>query len=340
MFNRVKFMSFYLNHIAALSLNMAKPIQPRLPGVFEAAPEINQAANEPAEAWNIELAAPKQELRPEPLAQENHNAPKPLSVNRFVNTAEQSPAPLPVHEPPTNPLMTAVSNPQPKISSHTANSPQPKPLPEMQNINSAPLGQNNTPQISEIEAVKPNIQKQAEHFQPVTALKTADENPVTQPSVRYKPAVERIIEHTVIERTLIDRGDNNITPVLTEHKDPAEQSKQSTFDSPQPNVAADIPVTPKISQHSPVADLKQANPVAAPAKSVLEPRIQVHTPPKETPKIEELGTPLTEPTIQVTIGRIEIRATQNTDKTPAKPRTASTTLSLDDYLKQRNGGRS
>ncbi len=331
-------MSFYLNHIAALSLNMAKTIQPRLPGVFEAAPEINQAANEPAEAWNIEHAAPKQELRPEPLAQENHNTPKPLSADRFVNTAEQNPAPLPVHELPTNPLMVAVSNnPQPEISSHPASSPQP--LPEIQTTNSAPLGQNNTPQISEIEAVKPNIQKQAEHFQPVTALKTADENPVTQPSVRYKPAVEKIIEHTVIERVLIERGDN-ITPVLTKHKDPAEQPKQSTFDSPKPNVAADIPVTPKISQHSPVADLSQANPVAAPAKSVLEPRIQAHTPPKETPKIEELGNPHTEPTIQVTIGRIEIRATQNTDKTPAKPRTASTTLSLDDYLKQRNGGRS
>ena len=46
------------------------------------------------------------------------------------------------------------------------------------------------------------------------------------------------------------------------------------------------------------------------------------------------------PTIQVTIGRIEIRATQVSDKSSAKPRAASATLSLDDYLKQRNGGRS
>jgi len=46
------------------------------------------------------------------------------------------------------------------------------------------------------------------------------------------------------------------------------------------------------------------------------------------------------PTIQVTIGRIEIRATQTTDKPTAKPRAASTTMSLDDYLKQRNGGKS
>jgi hypothetical protein len=45
------------------------------------------------------------------------------------------------------------------------------------------------------------------------------------------------------------------------------------------------------------------------------------------------------PTIQVTIGRIEIRATQATDKPTARPRAASTTMSLDDYLKQRNGGK-
>lgn len=46
------------------------------------------------------------------------------------------------------------------------------------------------------------------------------------------------------------------------------------------------------------------------------------------------------PTIQVTIGRIEIRATQISDKAAAKPRPAAATLSLDDYLKQRDGGRS
>jgi hypothetical protein len=54
----------------------------------------------------------------------------------------------------------------------------------------------------------------------------------------------------------------------------------------------------------------------------------------------QLGTEATPaPTIQVTIGRIEIRATQVADKPVAKPRSASTTMSLDDYLKQRGGGR-
>jgi hypothetical protein len=42
------------------------------------------------------------------------------------------------------------------------------------------------------------------------------------------------------------------------------------------------------------------------------------------------------PTIQVTIGRIEIRAT--TASTPAQPRQTGPRLSLDEYLRRRNGG--
>jgi hypothetical protein len=42
------------------------------------------------------------------------------------------------------------------------------------------------------------------------------------------------------------------------------------------------------------------------------------------------------PTIQVTIGRIEIRASQTNSPVPSKPRPSSG-MTLDDYLKQRNG---
>lgn len=45
---------------------------------------------------------------------------------------------------------------------------------------------------------------------------------------------------------------------------------------------------------------------------------------------------ITPPTIHVSIGRIEIRASQTNTPAAAKPRAANT-MSLDDYLKQRNG---
>jgi len=44
-----------------------------------------------------------------------------------------------------------------------------------------------------------------------------------------------------------------------------------------------------------------------------------------------------EPTIQVTIGRIEVRATQAQAKSPSKPKQQNT-MGLDEYLRKRNGG--
>jgi hypothetical protein len=49
------------------------------------------------------------------------------------------------------------------------------------------------------------------------------------------------------------------------------------------------------------------------------------------------GAPPSVPTIQVTIGRVELRATS--PATPARtPRSGPHVMSLDDYLKQRGGG--
>jgi hypothetical protein len=45
------------------------------------------------------------------------------------------------------------------------------------------------------------------------------------------------------------------------------------------------------------------------------------------------------PSIQVSIGRIEIKANPASASPAAKPKAAPTTLSLDDYLKQRKGDR-
>jgi hypothetical protein len=71
-----------------------------------------------------------------------------------------------------------------------------------------------------------------------------------------------------------------------------------------------------------------------------QPTARQNTPSQTDVRFVQSATDATPtPTVQVTIGRIEIRATQITDKPAAKLRTANTTMSLEDYLKQRNGGR-
>jgi hypothetical protein len=90
----------------------------------------------------------------------------------------------------------------------------------------------------------------------------------------------------------------------------------------------------------------QSNAIEPPALAIKPANITIRPAQSETPSaLANLGwqsSPAIEttptPTIQVSIGRIEIRANQTTNTTPAKPR-ASNTQSLDDYLKQRNGER-
>ncbi|HRQ40319.1 MAG TPA: hypothetical protein PLD25_20600 [Chloroflexota bacterium] len=57
-----------------------------------------------------------------------------------------------------------------------------------------------------------------------------------------------------------------------------------------------------------------------------------HQPPVTTP-------PESAPTVQITIGRIEVRATPPTPTKVEKKRPQTPVLSLDEYLRQRNGGR-
>jgi hypothetical protein len=44
------------------------------------------------------------------------------------------------------------------------------------------------------------------------------------------------------------------------------------------------------------------------------------------------------PTIQVSIGRVEVRAARQPEPAPRQARATSASMSLDEYLRQRNGG--
>jgi len=85
-----------------------------------------------------------------------------------------------------------------------------------------------------------------------------------------------------------------------------------------------------------LAPVKPAGIVVRPEQSTARQNAPSQTSGRFVPSATD-ATPA--PTVQVTIGRIEIRATQIADKPAAKSRTANTTMSLEDYLKQRNGGR-
>lgn len=84
--------------------------------------------------------------------------------------------------------------------------------------------------------------------------------------------------------------------------------------------------------------LKPMNPLVAELKPIV-PALTGFKDAVARQPVDVRPEPTPMPTIQVTIGRIEIRATQTSEKSAAKPRPAQATMSLDDYLKQRDGGR-
>jgi hypothetical protein len=67
---------------------------------------------------------------------------------------------------------------------------------------------------------------------------------------------------------------------------------------------------------------------------VVKPFVRPYIEPTD---FKRAGQPAPTPTIQVTIGRIEVRATSPATP-PSKPRAASPAMSLDEYLRRRKGG--
>lgn len=77
-----------------------------------------------------------------------------------------------------------------------------------------------------------------------------------------------------------------------------------------------------------------------PAPVVARPQV-THAPPAEQaapPATKEASTQAAAPTIQVTIGRVEVRATPLPAPAPKRPRAKPPVMSLDEYLRQRNQG--
>jgi len=77
-----------------------------------------------------------------------------------------------------------------------------------------------------------------------------------------------------------------------------------------------------------------------PAPVVARPQV-THVPraePAAPPATKEAPAPEAAPTIQVTIGRVEVRATPPPAPAPQRPRAKPPVMSLDEYLRQRNRG--
>lgn len=87
---------------------------------------------------------------------------------------------------------------------------------------------------------------------------------------------------------------------------------------------------------APAAPLPPSASTPSPSIVMVQPVVRSAPPPAAVAEAAEAPAPA--PVIEVSIGRIEVRATQ-APASAAPVRHASSALSLDDYLRRRGGGR-
>jgi hypothetical protein len=137
-----------------------------------------------------------------------------------------------------------------------------------------------------------------------------EEQPIARPAIaRKKPVIERELETIIIrEKPILD-----------------ESARQNQ------SIARPLPMEVSASSHA-----KEDEDSKAPRVFV-----QSHIAPLIETGPEHLSLNRTtiqpQPTVHVTIGRIEVRAVQSS-QSPARPRAATTVMNLDDYLRRRSQG--
>jgi hypothetical protein len=248
---------------------------------------------------------------------------QPRLASRFEN--QDAPlAPNPVEQ---DTIQSARAVPQPH--EHIEQAPNTNFSRPLQS-NIQPLVENIYPteiRVQEIPAMKPAQAQDAINQVTPTKLPVAKTPP---PAIMAtNTIVERHFEQVSVPTPSIKLEEIRIPNAKHEHLEPTVIKEPAKYlpvkeDKPEPRIiekreATSDPVKPTSIRVQQV----QIEPITAPAVNY-----------SNIPRAEVDVTPT--PTIHVSIGRIEIRASQTSSPAPTKSR-ASNGMSLDDYLKQRNG---
>lgn len=315
-------MSDYLDNLVNRTISPDNIVSPRPASLFETAPVgVSPFANHPHdlnpegdEVENESLAAsvtPAPPMRVGPL-------PPPLTNAEPTSHTTRPPGlhPAPTF-PPTPPtlLPTPVVQTAPHVEKHQPdNDPMPIPTPIIQQtiIEKTVDSRTNTVLATEEKpALAPKTQKVFETIvQPVLIPPVADTSPLpTKPQPLQKTAEsQKLTPEPHFKQVEVQRI---VEPFLPADPQQNRESQRSP-----------VPLADTAPNSEPMAGQPRLVPRIEPAITV--PKQVIPAPPA--------------PTIEVTIGRIEVRATppaSNPKKQPAQP----LVMSLDEYLRQRvNGG--
>ena len=318
-------MSHYLSHLAALTLNQVKPIQPRLASRFE----------------------------------------MPIERGNDVDTAQESGVAPPVHSQSAPVIMTDIPVAQKVVTPATEIQKEPS--------NQEPFRIIERTEFVIKKSESPSGEQPlslAQNVAPIDIKQASRVTPLVSEIVRQQPSysIPKDLPATENTRTIVERVQEHFTEtthnefVIRELIAPLDaQQKSGRFEDP-PRAASVKPTSTVVHSEQSIVERNTSNQATdqadkkinietslrpAPVKPVsiivqAEHSTAASNIPNKAVPSAQFDTEATPPapTIQVTIGRVEIRATQVSDKSAAKPCAVSTAMSLDDYLKQRSGGKS
>ncbi len=218
-----------------------------------------------------------------------------------------------------------------------ASRPAPPVLPHIE----APVPRATESPMPGVESIRPMQQVVERVVQPLEARQP--DTPHIQP--RYEDNRPKTMQETIVERRIETHTDHRITvsPTIQRHVEHHELVREIVQPAPRVDpVQQEAKSTPPQREVHVVRRVENSVPTASVAKpqQALSPRLapQIQSPRAQrqaavpAPSIES-----TPPAIHVTIGRIEIKAT-NAPAQPSRQRALTPKLSLDEYLKARSGG--
>jgi hypothetical protein len=347
-------MSGYLNHIALLSLNLVDSVQPRQASLFEPTATGLQAPELSTDAAQLDEITEEQPFNPNnPQGTMRQQGQLPASSLGLVESAQSRAASLQAPELsadaaqldeiteerpfyPNIPQKTMRQQEQlptpPKLFHQESKQPSTQQNPDKPTGRTA---KNRHPSVSGF--IEPPLRNDdselnAQHKlpsidepQPLFSAAKADSRQSSDRS--QKQTTGKIIE----KRVIVEK-----TPILSPSADPdltapASNTQTRSEINHHDRMQTKPPHDESIAVKREVKEFQN--------RIVVEPAVRTYQPPRATQYQDSSDQSAATPNIQVTIGRIEIRATQTTEKPVAKPKATSATMSLDEYLNRRNGGK-
>lgn len=302
-------MSDYLNHLVARNLQPIEAIQPRLPSRFEP-PSLKGLGNvfpSPTNSPEVEELIEEVEVQPPPVQPSSQKEIGRKFIERSPVTERlETPAALQMES--TSPQASIIPPPQqPQVT--------PSEVKDSSHPNHSPsnIGEEATPTDS--LPIKPSRLIHAKTDETTSTASTK--------TVESQTPIEPAIEQQAREKA---------HPLVPAPPDPLEVRT-----TPQPAIVPQAEVKRAIAP-------QPAAMTAAPSSVVPKQNISV---PLVQPEVKSLSQPTlvikeslnpTPPTIQVTIGRIEVRAMPPAIPQTPKPTPQTTVMSLEEYMRSTGRG--